>query len=453
MTQHPSTHGPSETPGNEATPRRSIAIVGAGIVGASAALALKRAGFDVTLYSERTREELRDAVPATGTAILFGDSRSHDARIEGDRYGADAAFATSAVTVNGGPTFDAPYDYEAQSVDVRLRADDRIGLFLDEGGSFAHRRVDDAELDRIAGENDVTFVATGKGGLAERFPVDAERSPYSEPQRYLLTVTVRPADGGDVRFPGRTENERSALLSIDAEEGEVFVGPYLHKDAGPAWVLLGFARFGSESEKAYREARDSASALDIFRAQHHRLFPDVAPQIDALEVIDSDEYSWLKGAVTPTVRRPVARTDSGGLLVSLGDTAIAVDPIAGQGAQLGAIQVAALADALREQPGEWDEELFTRLFDTHWERHGKPSVEATSLFLGDPKYAEVVGSFFGRAAENPAAGTALFDLLSVPGPVLGLRGEEDVVRFVRTFEGRRTAVPAASPQVTASTHV
>ena len=170
-------------------------------------------------------------------------------------------------------------------------------------------------------------------------------------------------------------------------------------------------------------------------------------------MIDSDEYSWLKGAVTPTVRRPVARTDSGGLLVSLGDTAIAVDPIAGQGAQLGAIQVAALADALREQPGEWDEELFTRLFDTHWERHGKPSVEATSLFLGDPKYAEVVGSFFGRAAENPAAGTALFDLLSVPGPVLGLRGEEDVVRFVRTFEGRRTAVPAASPQVTASTHV
>lgn len=443
MTQHSSTQGPSETPANNGTRApRPIAVVGAGIVGASAALALKRAGFDVTLYSERTREELRDEVPATGTAILFGDSREHDARIEGDRYGADAAFATSAVTVNGGPTFDAPYDYEAQSVDVRLRADDRIGKFLDEGGRFAHRRVDDAELDSIAGEHDVTLVATGKGGLAERFPVDAERSPYTEPQRYLLTVTVRTADGSDVRFPGRTENDRSALLSIDPEDGEVFVGPYLHKDAGPSWVLLGFARFGSETEKAYRGAHDAASALDIFRAQHHRLFPDVAPQIETLDVIDSDEHSWLKGAVTPTVRKPVARTDSGGLLVAIGDTAIAVDPIAGQGAQLGAIQVAALADALREETGEWDEELFKRLFDAHWEGHGKPSVEATSLFLGDPKYAEVVGSFFGRAAENPAAGTALFDLLSVPGPVLGLRGEEDVDRFVRTFEERGATVSA-----------
>lgn len=279
MTQNHSTHGPSETPGNGTTAGKSIAIVGTGIVGASAALALKRAGFDVILYSERTREELRDAVPATGTAILFGNSREHDARIEADRYGADAAFATSAVTVNGGPTFDAPYEYEAQSVDVRLRADDRIGRFLDEGGTFAHRRVDDAELDAIAG-----------------------------------------------------------------------------------------------------------------------------------------------------------------------------DPIAGQGAQLGAIQVAALADALRAETGEWEEELFTRLFGAHWEGHGKPSIEATSLFLGEPKYAEVVGAFFGRAAENPAAGTALFDLLSVPGPALRLRGESGVDTFVRTFEERADAVPAASAQVPAPIH-
>lgn len=96
MTQNHSTHDQSETPGNGTTAGKSIAIMGAGIVGASAALALRRAGFDVILYSERTREELRDAVPATGTAILFGNSREHDARIEADRYGADAAFASSA---------------------------------------------------------------------------------------------------------------------------------------------------------------------------------------------------------------------------------------------------------------------------------------------------------------------------------------------------------------------
>lgn len=420
----PQSQDPSSPPA-----ARSVAIVGA-----SAALALRRAGFDVTLYSERTRAELRDGGPATGTAILFGRSRDHDARIDDDRYGADAAFATSAVTVNGGPTFDAAYDYEAQSVDVRLRADDRIGSFLDEGGHFAHETVDTARLDDLAGAHDATLVATGKAGLAELFAVDSERTPYAEAQRYLLTVTVQAPAGEDVHFSGRTGNQRSALLSIDGEEGEVFVGPYLHKDAGPSWVLLGFSRFGSETEAAYRTAHSAESALSVFREQHRRLFPDVSAQIDRFATIDSDPHSWLKGAVQPTVRHATARTSSGHLVAAIGDTAIAVDPIAGQGAQLGAIQVAALAEALSLEVGEWDERFFTDAFDEHWRRHGQPSVEATSLFLGDPRYAEVVGAFFGRAAQNPAAGTALFDLLSEPGPVLGLRAENDVERFVATFD-------------------
>ena len=420
------------------TVRRRIAIVGAGIAGASAALALKRAGFDVTLFSDRTRSELRDGGPATGTAILFGHSREHDARIADDRYGADAAFTASAVAVNGGPTFDAPYDYEAQSVDVRLRADDRIGQFLDEGGAFVHETIDAAALDDIAGSHDATLVATGKGGLADLFAVDTDRTPYTEAQRYLLTVTVQPPAGEDVQFAGRTDNERSALLSIDGEEGEVFVGPYLHKDAGASWVLLGFARFGTETEAAYRSATDAESALEVFRQQHRRLFPDVSPQIERFGTIASDPYSWLSGAVQPTVRHATARTASGHLVAAIGDTAIAVDPIAGQGAQLGSIQVAALASALAGEAGEWDEAFFTEVFDEHWASHGRPSVEATSLFLGDPRYAEVVGAFFGRAATSPAAGTALFDLLSKPGAVLDLHADADVERFVATFDTARS---------------
>lgn len=432
MTHEHSTSDPSPTDSGAAG--KSIAIVGAGIAGASAALALKRAGFAVTLYSDRTREELRDDVPATGTAIYFGHSREHDARIDEDRYGADATFATSAVAVNGGPTFDAPFDYEAQSVDVRLRVDDRIGLFRALGGTFAHKNVDAAALDTIAAEHDATLVATGKGGLADLFAVDDERTPYDEAQRYLLTVTVAAPAGEGVHFAGRTDNERSALLSIDADDGEVFVGPYLHKDAGASWVLLGFARYGSETEAAYRRATSAESALEIFRAQHHRVFPDVAPQIDRFTAIETDPHSWLSGAVCPTVHRPTARTASGHLVAALGDTAIAVDPIAGQGAQLGSIQVAALVEALRRETGEWDEPFFAEAFDAHWENYGKPSVEATSLFLGDPRYAEVIGAFFGRAAESHAAGTALFDLLSKPAPVLDLHGESDVDRFVATFD-------------------
>lgn len=71
--QHPR-HTPTDAP-------RSIAIIGAGLAGTGAALALARAGYRVDLYSDRTRDALRDEVPATGTAILFGASRTADAQI------------------------------------------------------------------------------------------------------------------------------------------------------------------------------------------------------------------------------------------------------------------------------------------------------------------------------------------------------------------------------------
>ena len=50
----------------------TVAIIGAGQTGASAALALAQRGVEVTLYSDRSQESLRNDVPATGTAVIFG---------------------------------------------------------------------------------------------------------------------------------------------------------------------------------------------------------------------------------------------------------------------------------------------------------------------------------------------------------------------------------------------
>jgi len=68
------------------TARRSVAIIGAGLAGTSAALGFLDAGFDVTLYSDRDRESLRDKVPPTGVGVLFGKSREWDAEIIEDLY-------------------------------------------------------------------------------------------------------------------------------------------------------------------------------------------------------------------------------------------------------------------------------------------------------------------------------------------------------------------------------
>lgn len=65
---------------------RSAAVIGAGQTGVTAALGLLDAGFDVTLYSDRDQRSLRDDVPATGTALEFGETQQAESALGLDTY-------------------------------------------------------------------------------------------------------------------------------------------------------------------------------------------------------------------------------------------------------------------------------------------------------------------------------------------------------------------------------
>ncbi len=65
-------------------------MIGAGQTGVTAALGLLDAGFEVTLYSERDQRALRDDVPATGTALEFGETQQAEAALGLDTYTARA---------------------------------------------------------------------------------------------------------------------------------------------------------------------------------------------------------------------------------------------------------------------------------------------------------------------------------------------------------------------------
>ncbi|MDR2790924.1 MAG: hypothetical protein LBB59_08140 [Campylobacteraceae bacterium] len=424
---------------------RKAAVIGAGIAGSSAALGLLDAGFEVTLYSDKSRKALRDDVPATGTAIYFGKpSQEADAQIIENLYGEESftdGFSVRGYNPDKTPllSFDVDFRYfRAQAVDPRLRADDRIGRFIERGGTFITEEVNSDKLDIIAGKNDLTLVATGKGGLIDIFEIDKSRTVYSEPQRYLLTVNIAGLPYDSKAFDYRSKvGWKHNLFTSNEEQGEIFVGGILHKDIGHSWSILGFATPKSDWRRRFEEADDAASALRIFNEIFRDYFPEDAKEIAKFTLIESDPHSWLKGAVTPHVRKAVGFTKSGKPVAALGDSAIIFDPIAGQGAQNVSIQAAALVKAAKEHKGAFDAEWITRQFDAHWANHGYGATEATRLYLGDAKYADHLKALFPAAAVNERAGSAFFRFQSEPSLILNLQTKEAIERYIENETGER----------------
>ncbi|GGC52954.1 cadherin repeat domain-containing protein [Hoyosella rhizosphaerae] len=423
--------------------QRTVAVVGAGLAGSSAALGFVNAGFSVTLFSDRDLKSLRDDVPPTGTAVYFGKSREADATIIEDLYGAQSHTSGLSTRLHSGVgetsadvlEFDPSFGYVAQAVDVRLRSADRIARFIERGGTFVVQDVTRDDLGEIAGRHDLTVVATGKGGLASFFPVDEERTVYDKPQRTLLFAalgTNGEAPDFSYRGPGGREHN---LFNLHTDFGEAWLGPYLHKDFGEAWGFIGFAKPGSPWESAFSSAIDAASAHKVVLELYREYFPKDAREVEKLRPIESDPHSWLRGAVTPTVRKAVGATDSGHPVLAIGDTAIAFDPVAGQGAQNAIIQVASLVAAARKHQGPFTAEWLGEQFELHWKSRGYAATEVTRLFLGDPKHAEHAQLLFAAAAVNDAVATALFLLLSEPDRFLALTSRDDVLAYITEAAG------------------
>ncbi|MDX1891141.1 styrene monooxygenase/indole monooxygenase family protein [Mycolicibacterium sp. 050158] len=439
---------------------RSVAIVGAGQTGVSAAVGFLNAGFDVTLLSDRDRAALRNDGPATGTAVTFAVAQAAERELGLDDYLGRAPRVTGQSTqVFSGAgaerrddlDFDVEYDgIRAAGVDTRLKVDDRIGEFLASGGRFVVTVITTDTLDDVAAAHDLTLVATGRSGLSELFAVDHSRTVYDRPQRSLLMLTVAGlGHGTDVfahRGPAGGEHN---TFAIDSEQGELWWGPYLHKDAGPAWSFLGFAKPGSDWARRFEGAHDVASAHRIVNEVHRDYVDWDVPEIASTTVIPGDRHAWLRGAVTPTVRHAVGVTVSGHPVLALGDTAIAFDPIGAQGAQGGLIQSAQLVAAARDYSGPFDENWLHDRFEHFWSTRGAAAVLVTRLFLGDPEFAPYGQLFFPAAAASPEFGAALFGLLSDPNPLLRIGSRAAARRFITDVSGHPAdellaRVPAAS---------
>lgn len=362
---------------------RTIAIIGSGQTGLLAAHGLRKAGYSVTLYSDRKPEAWLSASRPTGTAGRLALSLAYERELGLDHWEAGApkvggahltfcpAMGNRLLTATG------RLKEHGLAIDLRLQSHQWMLDLVDRGGKIEIEEVTIPKLEEIAREHDLTLVATGKGALSSLFPRDETRSVYTKPQRHVTMICIQGPKLGIDGIPFMPFK-----FNLLADAGEAFWIPYHHKDIGPSWNCLFEAKPGGPMDR-FGGAKSAKEALDIARAVMKDLIPWDAPWFEDVEI--SDELGWLVGAVTPAIRNPVGKLPSGRAVMALGDAAMTIDPIAGQGANNGNKMARNLVErAVAHGDRPFDEAWMTDTFERFWARHGQHSNRWTNMLLEPP---------------------------------------------------------------------
>jgi 2-polyprenyl-6-methoxyphenol hydroxylase-like FAD-dependent oxidoreductase len=359
---------------------RKIAIVGSGQAGLLTAHGLLKNNYDVTLYSDKTSSQWLHHSRPTGTPVRFGMALEYERELGLNFWDATSPKVEGAlVTLARRPgkrflSLKGLLSRPALAIDPRLQSGHWMIEFERRGGRIIHENVDVEILDEISLRNDLTIVASGRAELSRLFPRNAGRSVYSAPKRELASfiATGPPIDYNEVPFiPSR--------LNIIESEGEIIIYPYLHKDKGIAWCILILAKPGGILDQ-FKGFSDAPRGLEIAKTIVRKTVPWHAAIVDQFQL--ADDLAWVSGNVTPTVREPISMLPSGRFVTAVGDTLTALDPIGGQGANLGNKAARNLVACIVKQ-GErpFDIEWMTNTFESFYRTHGHPTISFNNLLL------------------------------------------------------------------------
>ncbi|MFJ8477245.1 styrene monooxygenase/indole monooxygenase family protein [Kitasatospora sp. NPDC094011] len=389
---------------------RRIAVVGAGQAGLQLALGLVADGYEVTLVAERTPERVRGG-RVLSTQAMFGPALRIEAAAGLDLWAGDAPAVDSVEATLVAPPatraleFTMTLDEPAQSVDQRIKLARWLELLAERGGRVEYRSLDRAGLHELARRHQLTVVAAGRGDLAGIFERDPARSPFDRPQRALSCLYAH-----GVGAPDPAAGPRARMHALPGL-GELYLQPALTL-SGPCDILLWEALPGGPLD-VFGDGPAVGAQLDRIRALLAEYLPWEAELWRDAE--PTDPGAGLSGAVTPTVRRPVAELGSGVDAVhvlGLGDAVVVNDPITGQGANGAARAAEAYRRAIREHgDAPFTADWMCRTAERFWQQHARHTVEFTAAMLTMPDHLQGV---FAAAAEHPAVARRLANTYAEP---------------------------------------
>lgn len=349
---------------------RKILIVGAYQSGLQLALGLQTQGYEVTLMSNRTADEIR-AGRVMSTQCMFDTALQHERDLQINFWENQAPRIEGlGVSVAAPGSHEAPegsqraidwvgkLDGYAQSVDQRVKMAGWMETFAQRGGQLVIHGVAVSDLDFFASRYDLTLVSAGKGELVSMFGRDASRSPYDAPQRALAVSYVH----GMGPRPEHPEFD-AVRCNLVPGVGELFVMPTL-TNSGRADILFWEGIPGGPLD-VFQGVKDPNEHLALTLELMEKFLPWEYARATKAELTDAN--GTLAYRYAPTVRNPIGRLPSGGLVLGVADVVVANDPITGQGSNSASKCAASyLASIVERGDQPFDADWMQTAFDRYW---------------------------------------------------------------------------------------
>ncbi|MFE9539495.1 styrene monooxygenase/indole monooxygenase family protein [Streptomyces sp. NPDC006691] len=377
---------------------RRILIVGAGQSGLQLALGLQAQGYEVTLMSNRTADEIRSG-RVMSTQCMFHTALQHERDLSLNFWESQAPLIEGVGVSVAAPDSSRAIDWVgrldgyAQSVDQRVKMAGWMDTFAQRGGQLVIHGAAVSDLDFFARTYDLVLVSAGKGELVSMFGRDASRSPYAEPQRALAVSYVHGL-GPRPEHPGFDAVRCNLVPGV----GELFVMPTLTV-SGRADILFWEGVPGGPLD-VFNGVKDPNEHLALTLELLEKFVPWEYARATKVELTDAG--GTLAGRYAPTVRNPVGRLPGGGLVLGVGDVVVANDPITGQGSNSASKCAASYLSSIVEHgEKEFDEAWMRSAFDRYWDTAQHVTKWTNAMLRVPPEH---VLNLIGAAGElQPAA--------------------------------------------------
>ncbi|UOQ56682.1 hypothetical protein MUN78_13525 [Leucobacter allii] len=394
----------------------SIGIVGAGVAGLHLGLHLRQQDLDVTIYTNRSAEDVADGRIMNSVAHM---SATIDIERElgiADWPETDAEYSYHHHYNGWGEErrFSAAFAEPARIIDYRIYLPRLMREFEERGGRIELRNLSVADIERLTEQHDLVVVSTGKGEIGALFPRREDRSPYTSPQRKLAVGFWK---GVAPREP------RGVEISVVPPAGELLVLPMWSFSGAVNALLFESAPGGPQEILTDQRYEDDPAAyrelvLRILEEFHPSVFERVDPAAFELQ---SGEKDILQGAVTPVLREDYALLPNGKYLLALGDVHMTVDPVQAQGANSAAYSAKVVADTIREDR-VFDERFMRKVARRRAERLEAATDWVNTMIRNPPApqipqlFSEMVRNqaLADRFTENFNAPIRQIDLLATP---------------------------------------